>query len=185
MFFCGLTWRQASKHFHCLCSGQTPMKRQDLPCTYLDHHEPESINTTIMIVHKLGVGMQGADCRWCTCRNKWCVLRWCLKLRLGLLPGLHPYQHPSHHWCLHHPSLCQWVSGWASGADPCAPHGSPQPGYAIHCPSVSFSPSLFHSTLLYLSSFFFSVRLQPPCCLCAVCAICLSAIDIKIYMTPV
>lgn len=112
-----------------------------------------------MVVFEVCVGMQGAGCWRGTGRNKWSLLGWCLKLRLSLLPGLHPYQHPSHHRCLQHAPLCQWVSGWALGADPCAPHGPPPPGYATQChvvllrllrllylfgSIVSFVPVLFH-----------------------------------------
>lgn len=100
--------------------------------------------------------MQGAGCWWGSGCNKWCLLRWCLKLRLSLLPSLHPQQHPGHHCCLHHPPLCQWVSGWPPGTYPCAPHGPPPPGYTLHCRVVLLGVLLICSVplkfLLHISS---------------------------------
>lgn len=118
-------------------SGQTTLERQDFVQPVCSDRKPKDdhswSNRSIIMVLEHCVDMQGAGCWWGPGCNKWCLRGWCLKLRLSLLPSLHPQQHPSHHCCLHHSPLCQWVSGWAPGTYPCAPHGPAPTGYANQC----------------------------------------------------
>ena len=126
-----------------------PWKDKALSSEFAVDHKPKGdhswSNWSIIMVLEHCVDMQGACCWWGPGCNEWCCLGWCLKLRLSLLPSLHPQQHPSHHSCLHHPPLCQRVSGWPPGTYPCAPHGPAPPGYALYCwLAFSFLSHLFH-----------------------------------------